>query len=71
MYQPIAGYRITPLPINPDGKPAVPKYWPCWRCGQTVKGHHYLVIGAPCRDCREVLRLEGDQTIYDIRRLPT
>jgi hypothetical protein len=70
MFQPIAGYRIQPLPNHLTGQLARPKEWKCWRCGQTVKNHSYLVPNAPCKDCRDVLKLEGDTEIYDIRRLP-
>lgn len=35
----------------------------CWRCGQVYQWQNMkLVEGAPCRDCRETLRAEGDKT---------
>jgi len=40
----------------------------CWRCGQEFNRWSQSVIaGAPCTDCREVLRAEGDLTVWGSR----
>lgn len=40
-----------------------PGYRVCWRCGAHYKWQNMkLVEGAPCLDCRDVLRDEGDTT---------
>lgn len=65
----LAGYRVLSLPLHDDGRPIA--RWSCYRCGQRVDGAEQNVVhGAPCVDCREYLRIEeGDQTVWDIRRL--
>lgn len=66
-YRPIPGARIREVP---DDRVPVTA-WMCDRCGQRVNasGTH-LVIGAPCRDCREFLReYHGDNTLWDKRRI--
>jgi hypothetical protein len=40
----------------------------CWRCGVSFNPLAENVIPlAPCRDCRETLRSEGDQTVWGVR----
>jgi hypothetical protein len=42
----------------------------CWRCGCRFQwADRNLVPDAPCSDCRDLLRAEGDETIWDTRRL--
>lgn len=49
--------------------PTAPGQTVCWRCGHTFNRPAENVIpGAPCRDCRDVLRAEGDETVWDSRR---
>jgi hypothetical protein len=36
----------------------------CYRCGITFNGWYTYAAGAPCKDCRSILRLEGDKTIW-------
>jgi len=42
----------------------------CWRCGVTFdRAKQNVIEGAPCSDCRQTLRREGDTTIWDRRAL--
>lgn len=60
--------RATRVGQLPDAIPAGSAV--CPRCGVTFDRRAQNVIpGAPCRDCRDVLRAEGDTTIWNIRRL--
>lgn len=56
----ILGTRVgqIPVPLSP-GKTACP------RCG-CIYSHNTqnVVAGSPCLDCREILRLEGDTTVW-------
>ena len=62
-YQPI--YATNRVAVEARGKG-----WACWRCGHPVPGSTgHLIYGAPCVDCREVLRAEGDRTVWDARQL--
>lgn len=65
----VNGYRIEAIPVDREGR--LLQQWRCWRCGIDVDGQGtHLVYRAPCRDCRQWLReVEGDQTIWDKRRL--
>lgn len=42
----------------------------CWRCGIDFRPYRQHVgKDDPCRDCREALRADGDETIWDVRTL--
>lgn len=62
----IMATRVGQLPA-----PADPEHSICPRCGTTFDrtGTH-LIAGAPCADCRDILRAEGVETVWDARRLP-
>lgn len=49
--------------LAPPGDPVTPTNTICYRCGGRFNRHaEKVVAGAPCRDCRDVLRAEGDTT---------